>query len=99
MKLTDKQKSLVRMCLWVGSLAWAVFFFAYGLLLMPAFMEVIDRFYPTNVYAEWVSGIFYVLSLVTAVVIFFWFFNHLFKRVKKADTEESPVADKEDEGS
>ncbi len=94
MKLAKKQRALVRLVLWVAGLVWAVFFLAYGLILMPAFMEIIKSFYPGNTYSAWISGVFYILALLAVVMIFFWFSNHLFGRKKGPSTPA--IADNDD---
>ena len=79
MKVTDRHKRYFRMALWVGSLAWAFFFFVYSLIMMPAFMEIIESAYEGG-FPVWSFGIFYVMAIITAVVIFWWFFLHFWKR-------------------
>lgn len=82
MKISDRQKSLVRFGLWVAGLCWAIFFFTYSMVLLPSILEMVGRF-TTRGFSVWTFGVFYVLVVITAVVIFFWFFNHLMGRKRK----------------
>lgn len=81
MKLTDKQRKYIRFGLWTAGLCWALFFFTYSMVLLPSILEMVGRF-AAHSFSVWIFGVFYVLVVVTGVVIFFWFFNYLMRRKK-----------------
>jgi len=87
MKLTDKQKYYIRFGLWIASLAWAAFFLIYSFIIFErAVLPWLDTTYTG--FPLWVSAVFFILVDLTAVVIFFWFFNRLFGRKKDEGKDE-----------
>ena len=80
MKVSDRQKSFLRMCLWVGGVAWSVYFFIYGLIMLPTLKDTTTALWGTNDFRVWITMVGAVLLLIVPVVIFFWFFTQLWER-------------------
>lgn len=83
MKLTGKQRKYIRFGLWTAGLCWGLFFFTYSMVLLPSILEMVSRFATSPTFSTWTFGVFYVLVVVTGVVIFFWFFSYLMGRKKR----------------
>ena len=79
MKVSDRVKTWIRFGLWVASLTWGVLFLTLGLLLMPAVVAKVKELYE-GVFVVGVISVAYVLMVLTALIIFFWFFERLSHR-------------------
>ena len=80
MKVSEGQKGWIRKALWIASLAWAAYFLLYGIIVMPALLDILKWVWPVNNFYVWTTMVFYVLVILTAVIIFFWFFTRLWQR-------------------
>ena len=81
MKITDGQKKGLRFGLWIASLCWGLFFLAYTAVIFDrAVLPWLEKAYTG--FPLWVSAIFYILCVLSAVFIFFWFFTRLMEREK-----------------
>jgi len=88
-KVTDKQKKYIRFGLWVAGLCWSIFFLVYTMVIFDrAVLPWLEKTYTG--FPLWVSAIFYILCVLTAIFIFYWFFIHLMKRKRgKNELEKS----------
>jgi len=94
MNITEKQKYYIRFGLWIASLAWAAFFLIYSFVVFDrVVLPWLEKTYIG--FPLWTSAVFYILVVLTAVVIFFWFFNRLFGRKKASKLEDTIEEDSE----
>ena len=81
MKITDRQKRHIRFGLWTAGLCWGAFFLIYAIVVFDrAVLPWLDKTYTG--FPLWVSAVFYILTVLSAIFIFFWFFAHLMRRKK-----------------
>lgn len=82
MKLTDRKRSIIRLMLWAGGVTWSLLFFTYAMILLPAFRLILEFYYGSG-FPVWMFSVFYVITTIVAVVVFFWFFGYLLKKTRK----------------
>ncbi len=79
MKVTDRQKKYIRLGLWTAGLCWCIFFLTYAFIVFGrAVLPWLEKTYIG--FPLWTSAVFYILTVLSAVFIFCWFFTHLMKK-------------------
>jgi len=86
MKVSESAKSKIRLGLWVGSIVWSVFVLTLLAVMLPVWVQLMQKswFWITGNEIWWfplgVFSVTYVLVGISSIIIFIWFFKALYEK-------------------